>query len=74
MKLYQFITTDVNSAFLYLFILFADIDYAGIADYTLKALIGGAVWFGFKIIGDYYGRRVKNWHKTKVKTDKENNP
>lgn len=68
MRLYQFLTHNVNSIFLYLFILFADLDYLSIVDYTVKALIGGAVWFGFKIFGDYYAQ----WLKTRKprRTDK----
>lgn len=65
MKLFQFLTSDVNSVFLYLFILFADLDYTSIMDYTIKAVIGGAVWFAFKIIGEHFSRKVKRYHKLK---------
>jgi len=72
MKLQQFLTTDINSVFLYLFILFADLDYASLADYTIKALIGGAVWFLFKVVGDYFARRVKRYHKSKSSPEADN--
>lgn len=71
MKLYQFITTDINSTFLYLFILFADLDYTSIIDYTIKALIGGGIWFAFKLIGDHFSRKVKQYHKERERKPDE---
>lgn len=40
-------------------ILLANIDYSGLMDYAVKALIGGAIWMAFKIAGDYFGERMK---------------
>lgn len=71
MKLYQFLTSDINSVFLYLFILFADLDYTSITEYAIKAIIGGAVWFGFKLLGDYFSRKIKGWYKSKTGTQDE---
>jgi hypothetical protein len=65
MKLNQFLTGDINSTFLYLFILFADLDYTSILDYAVKALIGGGVWFAFKLVGDHFSHKVKYYHKKK---------
>lgn len=49
----------INAVFLYLIIMLAGIDYVGIIDYGLKAAVGSAVWFGFKILGDYYSAKIK---------------
>ena len=66
MKLYQFLASDINSVFLYLFILFADLDYTSITEYAIKAFIGGALWFGFKLLGDFFSRRIKAWYNKKT--------
>ena len=51
---------DTSNLFLYGAIMFANIDYVGIADYVIKAILGGAVWFCFKLMQDYYSVRVRN--------------
>lgn len=38
----------------------ANIDMTGLMDYALKAIIGGVIWFGFKIASDRYASRIKN--------------
>jgi hypothetical protein len=40
-------------------ILLANMDYSGMMDYALKALIGGAIWMGFKIAGDHLSEKMK---------------
>jgi hypothetical protein len=40
-------------------ILLANMDYSGLMDYAVKALIGGAIWMGFKIAGELLGERMK---------------
>jgi hypothetical protein len=40
-------------------ILLANMDYSGLTDYAVKALIGGAIWMCFKIAGDYLSERMK---------------
>lgn len=40
-------------------ILFANLDVAGLMDYALKALIGGAIWLGYKVSADYIERKRK---------------
>ncbi len=40
-------------------ILLANLDFAGLADYALKALIGGAIWLGYKMTSDYMERKRK---------------
>jgi hypothetical protein len=71
MKLYQFLFSDPSGAMLYLFILFADLDYTSIVDYTVKALIGGGIWFAFKLLGDHYQHKIRHYHKRKIIHDKD---
>lgn len=72
MKLLQHVQQqDTSNLFLYGAIMFANIDYIGIADYVIKAILGGAVWFGFKIMQDYFSvkARYKAREDMKVKKD-----
>lgn len=41
-------------------ILFANLDYTGLLEYAMKAVIGGAIWMGFKLAGDYFASRKKS--------------
>lgn len=60
MKLYHLmISEQIKGVGLYLIIMLAGIDYAGILDYGLKAALGSIVWFGFKLLGDYYSAKIK---------------
>lgn len=38
-------------------ILLANMDFAGLFDYAIKALIGGAIWLGYKLTSDYIERK-----------------
>ncbi len=68
MKFFQGVVQEnISSMFLYLVILFANIDYRGLLDYCLKALLGGAIWFGYKIIGEYYLIKIRKDQKEKHK-------
>lgn len=40
-------------------ILLANLDYSGLADYAVKALVGGVIWMTFKVAGDYISERLK---------------
>lgn len=40
-------------------ILLANVDYSGMADYAIKALIGGAIWMAFKVAGEMISERFK---------------
>lgn len=71
MTVSKILSYDLNSTFLYLFILFADLDYASIADYTVKAVIGGAIWFVFKVISDFYLRITQGRSKSNEQRKKE---
>ena len=54
------IQTDSSShLFLTGTILFANLDYTGLMEYALKAIIGGAIWMGFKLGGDYLANPKK---------------
>jgi hypothetical protein len=41
-------------------ILLANMDSSGLADYALKAAVGGALWMGFKLGADYLAEFIKN--------------
>lgn len=49
-----------SSVFLTGSIIFANLDFASITDYAIKAFVGGAVWMGFKLAGDYFTKRFKS--------------
>lgn len=53
-------TNNTTSVLLYGAIMFANIDYVGILDYSIKAFVGGLFWLGFKLTADWFGRRAKN--------------
>ena len=55
----QSATDNSSNLFLTGTILLANMDYSGMADYAIKALIGGAIWMGFKIAGDRISERMK---------------
>lgn len=38
-------------------ILLANLDFAGLFDYAVKATIGGAIWLGYKVAADYIERK-----------------
>ena len=39
--------------------MFANIDYVGIADYLIKAILGAAVWYGCKYIQEHYSAKLR---------------
>ena len=71
MKLYQLLVSqNTGGNVLYLILIATSIDYLGILDYTLKAIIGSITWFGLKLIGDYFSAKVrKNTNHSKRKTE-----
>jgi hypothetical protein len=72
MKLFQGIVQEnISGMFLYLVILFANIDYKGLLDYCLKALLGGLIWFGYKVIGEYYIIKIRKDQKEKQKQQQQ---
>jgi hypothetical protein len=50
--------TSSSSLFLTGTILLANMDYSGLMDYAIKALIGGAIWMGYKIAGEILSKRM----------------
>jgi hypothetical protein len=40
-------------------ILFANLDFAGIEEYAIKAAIGGLIWMVFKVAGEYIHKKMK---------------
>ena len=53
-------TPDSSSVFLTGAILFANMDFSGLTEYALKAAIGGAIWFLFKLGSEYISEKFKN--------------
>ena len=54
-------TADANnssSLFLTGTILLANMDYTGLMDYAIKALVGGAIWMAYKIAGDHFSNKM----------------
>jgi hypothetical protein len=52
-------TDSSSNMFLTGVILLANLDYSGLADYAVKALVGGVIWMTFRIAGDYISERIK---------------
>ena len=46
-----------SNIFLTACILLANLDFSGLLDYGIKAVIGGAVWLGYKLMADYLEKR-----------------
>lgn len=59
MKENQSSTDSSSNMFLTGTILLANLDYSGLADYAVKALVGGVIWMTFRIAGDYISERLK---------------
>lgn len=49
-----------TNIFLTAAVVLANVDYTGLTEYALKAAIGGVLWMGFKLAGDWIGQRVAN--------------
>lgn len=58
-------TSNSSSLFLTGTILLANMDYTGLMDYAIKALVGGAIWMGYKIAGDFFSNRVSKKKENK---------
>lgn len=59
MKTTEAVPDSTSHTFLTGAILFANLDYSGLADYALKAVVGGAIWMVFKLTGDYFSNKMK---------------
>jgi hypothetical protein len=58
-KQFQSYQSNSSNIFLTGVMLFANMDFSGFLDYTLKALIGGAAWLGFQALNDYRIKRKR---------------
>jgi hypothetical protein len=58
MKTHTTSSDTTSHTFLTGAILFANLDYSGLAAYAVKAAIGGAIWMVFKLAGDYLSYRL----------------
>jgi len=73
-KLYSYTQTEnFGSLMLYGTFMFTNIDYIGILDYLIKAILGGVVWFGLKLIADYLTVRIKHRAELQNKRDASDN-
>lgn len=63
MKEQQTQSDNNSNIFLTGTILFANMDFGGLAEYALKAIIGAAIWMGFKLTADYLSEKIKNKNK-----------
>jgi hypothetical protein len=59
MKLLHILMSANSQTLLCLLIVVANIDYIGILDYCIKAVLGSAIWFGFKLLADRYEAKTK---------------
>ena len=59
MKENQSNTDNGSNMFLTGTILLANLDYTGLADYAVKAIVGGLIWMTFRIAGDFISGRLK---------------
>ncbi|MBI4929302.1 MAG: hypothetical protein HY841_00950 [Bacteroidetes bacterium] len=41
-------------------VLFANLDSSGLAEYALKAAIGGFIWMTLKLASDFISEKIKN--------------
>ncbi len=55
-----FTGNSASNIFLTGAIFLANLDFAGLADYALKATIGGAIWLAYKLTADYIDRKRNN--------------
>jgi hypothetical protein len=61
-------TQTGSNIFLTGIILLANIDFTGLLEYGLKAMIGGGIWLGYKVTADWLaGRKKKKEHKGQTK-------
>ena len=69
MKNHTAVQDSTSQTFLTGAILFANLDYSGLAGYAVKAAIGGAIWMVFKLAGDFLSDKILNKRK---RTDSDN--
>ena len=54
-------TTENTSSSIFLTgaIFLANLDFAGLLDYAIKAAVGGAIWLSYKLTADFIDRKRK---------------
>ena len=60
-------TQTGSNVFLTGIILLANLDFTGLLEYGLKALIGGGIWLGYKVTADYLAERKRRKGKDENK-------
>ncbi len=70
MKLDQHLYSENTSTlFVYGSFMFANIDYVGLLDYVIKAILGAVVWFAFKVIQEHYSAKLRKKVEGQTKED-----
>lgn len=68
MKIIQQLQSDnFSNIFLYIAFMFANIDYVGIADYSIKAVLGALIWYTVKLLHDRYLIKMKKKMREQAK-------
>lgn len=68
MKIIHHIQSEnFSNMFLYGAFMLANIDYVGILDYVIKAVLGAAVWYGFKLIQEHYSAKIRQREQQQLK-------
>lgn len=56
--IHQIQSENFSHVFLYIAFMFVNINYVGILDYLIKAILGAIVWYGFKFLHDYFSAKM----------------
>lgn len=62
---------NISNMFLVGSMVMASIDYVGLLDYLIKAVMGGGVWFLFKLLQDYFSPFIRKRAEKKLKQKHE---
>lgn len=52
-----------TNIFLTAAVVLANMDYSGLAEYAVKAAIGGIIWMGFKLTADWISHKINKGNK-----------
>lgn len=56
--IHQIQSENFSHVFLYIAFMFVNINYVGLLDYLIKAILGAIVWYGFKFLHDYFSAKM----------------
>lgn len=73
MKATTHVFNDTSTLFVYGSFMISNIDYNGLLDYLIKAILGAVVWFGFKLIQEHHANVLRRRLEQKDK-DEQNKP